>query len=441
MKFREFFENARSKVTILGTNPLIPHLEQSASYFVDFLTLNDQVELTILYESDSENFGQSLCLDTNFSENRISFPTLGIHRDRIGGKKKKRGLLREILDHVPEKDRQDQIAKQIKIRQINLRLPVNLILADNKLWYCITTNSLPTLDSYILIEEDSALYDQLTDFLEFYTQPEQGGIYLSEPEEELIQVYDRGGYPRGIAPRACFYTTAFQRHSIWGLIFNRSGKLLLHQRSMTTKDGRGLWDKSLGGHVDLGDSSTYITARRELVEELFLPEAEFTRYVRADFGDIINYGEWNLDKRIELSFKDAFSGLDETDWIMLRAVDKEGEPLTVTRVSQRRMHDKNDDVSFKRTIFMSDVYLFIAPPGYLDNEDQMKNLFALAEKKGAAQSHRLVSADELSKWIEEEEAVGRHLETFTDDLLYINVQYKSLLEKFSEFVQYVFRSE
>jgi 8-oxo-dGTP pyrophosphatase MutT (NUDIX family) len=437
-RLRKFFEDARSRIIILGTNPLIPHLERSAKYFANFLTLNDQVTLIVLYESDSENFGQSLCIDTDSSKNRISFSSLNTHRDRVSGKRRNRGLLREITSYIQERDRKRQVAERIRIRQVNLRLPVNLVMADDKLWCCITTSALPTLDSYFSVKKNSALYNRLTEFIDFYIRPEQGGIYLSEPEEELLQIYDRNGYPRGIAPRACFYTTAFQRHSIWGFIFNRSGQLLLHQRSVTTKDGRGLWDKSLGGHVDLGDSSTYITARRELVEELFLPEAEFTRYVRADFGDIINYGEWNLDKRVELSFKGAFAGLDDTDWIMLRAVDAEGEPLTITRVSERRMHDDSDNVSFKRTIFMSDVYLFIAPPGYIDNEEQMKALFFLAEQKGAAQAHCLVSIDELREWVDKVTKEGKQLEIFTDDLLYINMEYRSLLERFSEFVRYVF---
>jgi len=207
---------------------------------------------------------------------------------------------------------------------------------------------------------------------------------------------------------------------------------------MNTKDGRGLWDKSIGGHVDLSDRSTYITAQRELVEELFLPQAEYSKYIEAKLGDIINFGDWNLGKRLESSFKTAFEGLQSHDWIMFRATNEKGLPLTVTRISKRRMHDENDNIFFKPTIFMSDVYLFIAPPDYLDTESQMKRLLSIAEKTGAANDHRLVSIGELRSWIQEKESDGVHFNTFTDDLIHISLRHRDLLEKFVEFIRYIF---
>lgn len=436
MDFREFFSDAKDSITIIGTNPLIPHLEQSASFFTDLLTLNDRLKLTVLYESDSENFNQSLCCDTDFSENRTSYASLSVHRDRISGARKGSGLLYEILSNINDDDLENSLITRIKFEQCNLRLPINLILSDDKLWCCIVAHNLPDLDSYFLVENEE-LRKELLDFIDFYINDTKGGIYLSEPGKELIQLFDKDNIPRGIFPRSCFYTTAFQRYSIWGFVFNRHGKLLLHQRSMTAKDGRGLWDKSIGGHVDLKDRSTYITAQRELVEELFLPEAEYSKYIQAELGDIINFGDWNIKKRSENSFKKAFEGIDSADWIMFRATDEDGSPLTITRISKRRIHEKDDNVYFKPTIFMSDVYLFIAPPNYIDTNDQMKDLLSIAEKTGAANDHRLVSIEELRSWIQEKESEGTQSETFTDDLSYINIQHRDLLEKFAEFIQYI----
>jgi len=437
MEFRDYFSDAKNLVTIIGTNPLIPHLEQSATFFADLLTLNDHLKLTVLYESDSENFNQSLCVDTDFSKNRVSYASLSVHRDRTSGARKGGGLLYEILSHINDDDLKNEIVTRIKFKQCNLRLPINLILSDDKLWCCIVTHNLPDLDSYFLVENNN-FREELLNFIDFYISDAKGGIYLSEPSEELIQLFDKDNIPRGIFPRSCFYTTSFQRYSIWGFVFNRNGKLLIHQRSMTTKDGRGLWDKSIGGHVDLGDRSTYITAQRELVEELFLPEAEYSKYIQAELGDIINFGDWNIKKRMEGSFKQAFDGIGPADWIMFRSTDEDRSPLTVTRISKRRMHGVNNNVYFRPTIFMSDVYLFIAPANYIDTNDQMKSLLSIAEKTGAANDHRLVSIGELRTWIQEKEFEGTQLETFTDDLVYINFQHRDLLEKFSEFIQYIF---
>lgn len=437
MEFKEFFTDAKDSITIIGTNPLIPHLEQSASFFVDLLTLNDRLKLTVLYESDSENFNQSLCIDTDFSTNKASYASLSVHRDRISGVRKGGGLLYEILHNINDDDIKNDLIKRIKFKQCNLRIPINLILSDDKLWCCIVTHNLPDIDSYFLVNNNN-LRKELHDFIDFYISDTKGGIYLSEPTEEMIQLFDKDNIPRGIFPRSCFYTTSFQRYSIWGFVFNRHGKLLLHQRSMTTNDGRGLWDKSIGGHVDLRDRSTYITAQRELVEELFLPEAEYSKYIQAELGDIISFGDWNIKKRLEGSFKQAFESIEPADWIMFRATDESRSPLTVTRISKRRMHDVNNNVNFRPSIFMSDVYLFIAPPNYIDTNDQMKRLLSIAEKTGAANDHRLVSIGELRAWIQEKESEGTQFETFTDDLIYIHFQHRDLLEKFSEFIQYIF---
>lgn len=363
------------------------------------------------------------------------FPSISVHRDRIIGTSKKDGLIEEMRQELRLEPQLEGILKRIQIKQMNLRLPVNIIQADGKLWFSITTTYAPDLGSYIVVDENSKMKQDLLELIEFCTNPVKGGVYLSKPSDELIQLYDRNGIPRGIFPRACFYTTEFSRYSIWGFVFNRRGELLLHQRSLTTQDGRGLWDKSIGGHVDLLDSSTTITAERELVEEMFLPQAEYTKYLRADLGDIVHFGEWNPKKRPERLFKDAFAGLSESDWVLFRATDSQGDPLTITRVSDRRIHDGSGKVTTKRTVFRSDVYLFIAPPKYLDTADQMVALLGHAEKSGAAKAHRLLTLDGLRQWISEEEMAGKDRETFTDDILYVNIQYREMLERFSEFIK------
>lgn len=436
-KFKDLFLSARTKISIFGVNSLIPDLGKSAEFFSDLLILNTNLTLSIYYESDSEIFNQSLCTDTITSSNRYSFAKLIVHRDRISGTKKNGGLLRDIADFILDDEQKRQVVSRIKLRQVNLRMPINSIIVDDKLSFTIITNSIPTIDDYMVLDPNDALYVKLKDMINFYVSTKDGSKYLSEPEEELIQLYDKKSIPRGIYPRSCFYTTEYQRYSIWGFIFNRKGELLLQQRSLTTQDGRGLWDKSVGGHVDLNDSSTFITAQRELVEELFLPEAEYSKYISADLGDIINFGDWNSKKRPERVFKNAFSGLDKADWIQFRATGDNGAPLTITRDSNRRIHNKDGTITIKRTMFRSDVYLFIAPVGYLDTTLQMKKLLEVGEEKGASSDHRLVSVSELREWVNSKEEEGCADEFFTDDLLYINTHFRGLLEEFAEFLNYI----
>lgn len=448
MDFYDFFKDAERSIVILGTNALIPHLEKSGDFFTKLLTLNENLTLTILYESDTENFAQSLYLDTDFSFNRISYAQLKVHRDRISGKahNKDDSILGDIKDALKLNnigaDDTKKLIKRIQLKQMNLRYPVNVIKADDRIWFCATTNISPTIDSYIEItKKDSRfgiLYDNLLEYLDFLCDEKKGNIYLSSPGEELLELYDMDNYPRGIFPRKAFYTTKYQRYSIWGFVFNRKGEILLHKRSKTTKDNRLLWDKSIGGHVDLLDASTSITAKRELIEELFLPQAEFTKYIKQDIGDIIDFGDWNPQKKPEKIFRNSFVGIAPSDWILFRTTDIKGDPLTVRRMSPRRFHLSDTEVITKPTRFISDVYFFIAPPGYIDTHEQMKQLVELSEKTGAAEDHKLVSLEELRKWIEESEEQGKIYEIFTDDLIHINIEYRSLLEGFSEFIKYVF---
>lgn len=438
-EFNTLFREATNTVTILGTNPLIPHLENGVDFFRDLLISKENLSLTILVESDSENFSQSLCVDAPAANNRTSYAELNVHRDRILGRGSTDGWLADFRDSLREVPQRESVYSRVKVYQVNLRLPLNAILVDETVWCSLTGVDLPTIESYFRVASDSPLYESLVRLVTSYTNNPYYSKFHSNPGDELIQMFDKLGYPRGIYPRRAFYTTAYQRHSIWGFVFNRNGQLLLHQRSKTTKDGRNLWDKSVGGHVDLRDSSTFMTAQRELVEEMFLPEAEFSKYIQADIGDIVHFGEWNRNKRPERTFREALATLGESDWVLFRATDEDGEPLTITRVSLRRMHDgkNDDDVTFKRTVFRSDVFLFIAPKGLIDDDDSMKKLLGVAEEKGAASDHRLTSIGDLRDWIAQAEEEGTERETFTDDLLYVNLTYRDMLESFASFVTYV----
>lgn len=362
-----------------------------------------------------------------------------------------------------DEEKKSEIRGRIQLLQNNLRQFVNIIWADDIIWYCFTTIGLPEISMYrkLTSESDKDLYCQLKTYIDFLLDPSKGKKYLSKPDDELIELYDMKDIPRGIYPRKAFYTNNFQRYSIWAFIFNRKGELLLQQRSPYTADNRLLWDKSAGGHVDLQDSSTIITAKRELVEELFLPEAEFSKYMLADLGDIVDFGEWNIEKRPEKSLRDEFDGLEPADWVVFRATNSDGDPLTVRRKSSRVMHikDKNEngnlipeidedgkprqfgngEIKYKehtetwQTRFISDVYLFVAPDGYIDTQEQIDDLMGVAEKTGAQSAHKLISIESLIEDVEENPQI------YTDDMLYMCSEEKRILVEFAESIKFIFK--
>jgi hypothetical protein len=478
MILSDFLKNSadnppKKNLVVIGVNPIIEELTSNPELFYDLLVCSEndappQLKITIIYESDDENFNQSLFYDKERSKNKVEFDKLQTLKKRlIGGKgksKKTAGFIEAVLDCFPKtensKDKIEDAKSRLKLFENNRGHKANIILIDDVIWYSITMLDIPTLDMYrkITKESDAVLYQQFLVYIENIlninkaTGEIEGNIFLSKVGDELIQLYDNDSYPRGIAPRKAFYSTDFQRYSIWSFIFNRKGELLLHKRSDTTQDNRSLWDKSAGGHVDLIDSSTVITAKRELVEEMFLPEAEYTKYMSADIGDIIDFGEWNLNKREEKHFVDSFNALDEFDWIVFRATDVENRevvPMTIRRKSPRIMHIKvkdekgkivklpngkpKENIEIWYTRFISDVYLFISPEGYIDDKQQMNKLLNAAEIAGAASAHKLISIDDLIKDVETNPT------QYTDDIIYMCSEKKKILVEFSEAVKFIFK--
>lgn len=459
--------SVENHVTILGVNPIVQEITNNPRLIFDVLNAVDDVNITLIYESETENFNQSLFNVGGSKENSLDFDKLETYRSRLlGGKKGRKntaGLVEDILKYCDnDQEKREDFRNRIKLLQNNLRQFVNIIWVDDVIWYCFTTLGVPELDMYRKVTKvsDSKLYNQLEEYINFLLDEKGGGKYLSKPDDELIELYDMKDVPRGIYPRKAFYTTNYQRYSVWAFIFNRKGEVLLQQRSPFTVDNRNLWDKSAGGHVDLKDSSTIITAKRELVEELFLPEAEFSKYMSADLGDIVDFGEWNIEKRPEKSLRDEFDGLEPADWVVFRATDSKGDPLTVQRKSPRKIHIKRRDVNGKLipmlnedgtqqtwsngklryeedldtwyTRFISDVFLFIAPEGYIDTQEQIQELMGVAEKAGAQSSHKLMTVEALIDDVE------KNPDNYTDDMAYMCSEEKRVLVEFAESIKYIF---
>lgn len=454
------------RLIIIGVNPIIQLVTRNPQIFYDMLKVNEELTITFFYESETENFSQSLFYEKGISKSKMDFDKLQTYRNRLigdkNGKKKVAGLFEDVLSLCSSENEKENIRERIRFFQNNLRQFANLIISDDKIKYCFTTLDLPCVDMYKTIDynDDPKLYFQLNQYVEYLQNPNTGGKYMSIPGDELIELYDMHNIPRGIYPRKAFYATNYQRYSIWAFIFNRKGEILLQKRSPFTADNRNLWDKSAGGHVDLMDSSTIETAKRELVEELFLPEAEFSKYMKADLGDIVDFGEWNIDKRTEKAFEKEFKGLSPIDWIVFRADGQDGKPMTIKRKSPRTIHVKETDENgqyipllddngnyllnerkkkmFKERVetwytrFISDVYLFIAPDGYIDSEQEIDELMKISEEKGAQSAHRLMTIDELI------EDVENNPQNYTDDMIYMCSEEKWLLIEFAESIKYIF---
>ena len=90
---------------------------------------------------------------------------------------------------------------------------------------------------------------------------------MAEPHYERVAVFDGAGRAVGALPREEAKRSGLALGAVNVLLVNARGELLLQKRPADKENG-GSWDKSVGGHVDAGESFDQ-AAVREAGEELF----------------------------------------------------------------------------------------------------------------------------------------------------------------------------
>ena len=90
---------------------------------------------------------------------------------------------------------------------------------------------------------------------------------MPEPHEESVSVFDAEGRAVGALPRAQAKRSRLAVGAVNVLLVSGGGEVLL-QRRREDKENGGRWDKTVGGHVDEGETFDE-AAVREAGEELF----------------------------------------------------------------------------------------------------------------------------------------------------------------------------
>lgn len=107
--------------------------------------------------------------------------------------------------------------------------------------------------------------------------------------EELFQLVDPEGRPRGVAPRAACHGNPSLLHAVVHLhVLDGEGRLFLQKRAATKDRFPSTWDTAVGGHIGAGEPVAQALAR-EAREELGLALGEeqgalrpLFRYVHGD---------------------------------------------------------------------------------------------------------------------------------------------------------------
>ncbi len=425
-QLHETLLTAENHVRLLGVVALDADWETLVKEWAAKLTSNSDFGITILCESDNMLFSKSFIYDTDRSKKRRSFPALRFIRDRASVDFPELLIEEGVPDEFVKKVKGREDKRKVFIEIMHLAVPISILQVDGKIFANLWLQEFE--DYFEEIAGEHLWQLPLQAYIDAYLDPRLGRKYASDSEDEMLELFDHRRIPRGIYPRSSFYDTDYSQLVVWAFVFDRRGRLLIHRRSDNAKDNQGMWDKSVGGHVDFSvDVETSRAISRELVEELFSDEimeskSNFTKWIVTDEG-IIYLGEWRPEKRRRQLFREVNTFKEE--WVFFRLRDSQ------YLYSPRKLPDGKD----RRLRVISDVFLFIAGPD-LTNESlgELRNsTFKLIELSELKDVMDKAGRDEEVKDFDQ----GNPIPKFTPDLT--NTMTGELRDTLEEFAQYIKR--
>jgi isopentenyldiphosphate isomerase len=91
---------------------------------------------------------------------------------------------------------------------------------------------------------------------------------LFKEQVEILEIIDADGNVIGTAPRGDIHGNPELMHKVVHvLVFMSNGDLILQKRALSKDVAPGMWDTSVGGHMEPGESIEH-AAQREMLEEL-----------------------------------------------------------------------------------------------------------------------------------------------------------------------------
>lgn len=325
---QEKMEAAEKKVVILGVTPLGDDFDWER--FADIVSpkiANGSLELRVFRESDNFIYGKSLISENKEISGDIksySFTQL-MYAYNAAIQELRKSIYKNCCEN--NRLRKEELEKSRKfyrtnfsVRTMCLDIPIPSIYIDGEYYITMSLTKFFSNDRlYEHIDSKNLWYDAYLKYFDAYLNNESCSKKYSATarysdeghDDEILELYDVDRVARGLYPRDCFYSTINSQLVIWDFVFSRNGKLLLHKRKWNAKDNVGMWDKSVGGHVDYSeDFDSTDAATRELIEELFTDEGVFQthgagiNFHKENINAFIFLGDWNDAQRYDAPFKE-----------------------------------------------------------------------------------------------------------------------------------------
>ena len=221
------------------------------------------------------------------------------------------------FDELTKEEQHNAIKQKLTIKTYYLSPKIPTIQIDDEFYISYALTKFNHLEFFEQITPEHIWFNEFAKYFKaFLDHPNGASKYATEFTKrgnklEVIEMYNESRIPLGQLPRDSFLDMTRVKVVVWGLIFTRNGKLLIHKRDINAKDNRDMWDKSVGGHVDIEkDIDTVKAAAREIIEELHKREQEgqgghnANEMFQIDPSYLIFLGEWRPEFRYDKLYEE-----------------------------------------------------------------------------------------------------------------------------------------
>lgn len=269
-----------------------------------------------------------------------------------------------------------QFKQCFSLRTSYLNIPIPVINIDDDYYITQSLTKFCHQTKFELITKDNIWYEEYYKYFHAYFDAPLGAkkysteITKKDNRTEVILMYNNQRHLLGQLPRDSFLGTTKVKVVVWGMLFTRDGRVLIHQRGKNAKDNQGLWDKSIGGHVDMEKDvvDTVKAAAREMLEELYKVEAAGqgshtkTENMEPNADKPIFLGEWRPEIRYTFPFSEISSQKDEIFFFRM------DYGFSKEVVDSPRLLPDGNEVPVR---VFADVYAFVMPESF--NTIDLKN--------------------------------------------------------------------
>jgi hypothetical protein len=353
-----------------------------------------------------------------------------------------------------------KIQQRLFVKDCYMPIPVPMIRIDDELFITHALTKYDSIDMFQYVGRFAVAKDDddyksywLTGFQNYYKRyfVEFNGAQRYSTEEtikgdrkEVIDIFNENRVRIGSGPRDAFLSNmSIVKSVVWALVFDRRGRILIHQRAANAKDNRDLWDKSVGGHIGVEDLDSMEAVKREIAEELFSIENEGQGghdkidWMVTNKSKIIYIGNWTIKRFPNLN--GIIVDPDEYYLFSLNFPDLNKRNIRTEIIVTERVLSNNEKVRAKCFV---DPYLCIVAENFDINKLENSNFALLTpnELKNCVSSGK-VRLNERTRLYDSNAAFADFRVTSDLDYFVNSAIWDDMVSEFSKLIRENFKNE